>query len=340
MYQILQRNFDMIQYLVTNASHTQLCWRESESGWSLGEIVGHLCAVEQRHARLNLPETICTRQVHPPKTGANGKGEQPASFQAFTAYARYRRETIVRLQHAPPAQWQQPVATDPQVGAITLAEFVEKVDSHDRLHIEQMEHVVQRMPLNPLLARALQEIEEYHRRYQRYLTGAASGLDIGVGPGLALQHIMSQNPQLAFAGVDIRDLRLPGIEVPLLVYEGHTLPFQDSEFDVVLLFYVLHHCCSPARLLSEAVRVARQKLIIIEEFCYPAADEISLDMTERQSHRALGIPPDLPYQLFNKAELAAMLQAHHLWEIEHQSLPSQTTRPVRKYLYVLAKEQG
>ena len=38
---------------------------------------------------------------------------------------------------------------------------------------------------------------------------ATSVLDIGVGPGLALRYVMLQNPHLSFAGVDVRDLRLP-----------------------------------------------------------------------------------------------------------------------------------
>jgi ubiquinone/menaquinone biosynthesis C-methylase UbiE len=137
------------------------------------------------------------------------------------------------------------------------------------------------------------------------------------------------------AGVDVRDLRLLNVDVPLRVYDGHTLPFTTNQFDVSLLFYVLHHCQDPHRLLHEAVRVTRQKIIIIEEFDRPGADTTSLDMTERQSHRALGIPPDLFYQLFDQPEFEEMLQAHNLIQLEQQLLPSKTTRPVRKYLYVL-----
>ena len=338
MYQRLVRNFDMIQYLVKNASPVQVSWREEESGWSLGDILGHLGKVEELHACFNLPDTGCSRE------GQTGCGKPPGSggpdigLRAFTAYARCRRETLARLQYASPAQWQQRLALDEQARPISLVDFIEKVDAHDQLHIQQMEQIFKRMPLNPLLVRALREIDEYHRRYKTHLTGAVSVLDIGVGPGLALRHVIRHNPHLTCAGIDIRDLRLPGVEVPLQVYDGHTLPFAADQFDVSLLFYVLHHCCDPDRLLAEAVRVTRQKLLLIEEFSQPGIDPVSLDLTDRQSHRALGIPSDLPYQLFDKAALAGMLQAHHLQLIEHYPLPSQTSRPVVKYLYVLAKE--
>lgn len=338
MYQRLLHNFDMIQYLVKNASPVQLSWREEEAGWSLGDILGHLGKVEKMHACFNLPDPTCRRGGPVACGKPAGNGGPEIGLRAFTEYARYRRETLARLQHASPAQWRQRLASGEGTGPINLVDFIERVDAHDQLHIQQMERIVGRMPLNPLLARALQEIDEYHRRYQAHLAGAGSVLDIGVGPGLALRHIIRHNPHLACAGVDIRDLRLPGVEVPLQVYDGHTLPYAADQFDVSLLFYVLHHCQDPHRLLAEAARVTHHKLLLIEEFSQPGIDPVSLDLTERQSHRALGMPSDLPYQLFDKAELAAMLQASRLKLVEHYPLPSQTSRPVVKYLYVLAKE--
>ena len=103
----------------------------------------------------------------------------------------------------------------------------------------------------------------------------------------------------------------------------------------ILLFYVLHHCEYPQQVLWEAIRVTRGKIIIIEEFDRPNVDETSLDLTERQSHRALGIPPDLYYQLFDQSEFEQVLQAHNLIQLDRQLLPSKTTRPVEKYLYVM-----
>jgi hypothetical protein len=58
-------------------------------------------------------------------------------------------------------------------------------------------------------------------------------------------------------------------------------------------------------------------------------------MTERQSHRALGIPPDLHYKLFDQVEFEQMLQGYNLLQLDRQLLPSKTTRPVDKYLYVV-----
>jgi ubiquinone/menaquinone biosynthesis C-methylase UbiE len=332
MHQKLQHNFDIIQYLVKNASPQQLIWRKDENSWSLADILCRLRDAERWHARVQVPVVEGPGHISPPLDEFD-KDRSTAAKYAFEAYAYYRQKTLALFQDVFPGQWQCPVIHR-LFGAVTLAELVEIIDEFDQIHIHQIEDVIHNMPLNPLYARALHEISDYHRRYQPHLARATSLLDIGVGSGLALQYVMQQNPHLTFAGVDIRDLRLPDVNVPLQVYEGYMLPYGDNQFDVSLIFYVLHHCQHPHHLLGEAIRVTRQKLIIIEEFHRPGADPTSLDLTERQSHRALGIPPDLPYRLFDQPEFEEMLRKHNLFELEQQLLPSQTTRPVEKYLYV------
>jgi len=321
MYQQLQRNFDVIQYLVKNASSEQLSWRKDHDSWSLADVLGHLRDVERWNASINL-------------AGVNGYDSPHHNIDkehAFDAYAQYRRQTMTLLQQ----EHNQGPAVHRLFGRLPLDQLVKVMDEYDQIHIHQLEKVIREMPGNPLLTRALNEISEYHCLYRSQLAEATSLLDIGVGSGLALQHVMQQNPHLSTVGIDIRDLRLPNVNVPLRIYNGHSMPFSNDHFDVALIFYVLHHCEDPEQVLREAIRVTRSKLIIIEEFDRPDADETSLDMTERQSHRALGIPPDLPYHLFDQPEFEQLLLRHNLVQLDRQLLPSKTTRPVEKYLYVL-----
>jgi len=322
MYQQLQRNFDVIQYLVQNASSDQLAWRKDRDSRSLADVLGHLRDIERWNAAIHLAD-------------ANGNGFSPhqnmVQADVFDAYAQYRKQTMTLLQQ----EHDQSTAVHRLFGKLPLDQLVKVMDEYDQIHIHQLEKVIREMPLNPLLTRALNEISEYHRCYRTHFAGAASLLDIGVGSGLALQHVIQQNPQLSAIGIDIRDLRLPNVNVPLQIYNGRSIPFADNYFEVSLIFYVLHHCEDPQQVLREAIRVTRGKIIIIEEFDRSNADETSLDLTERQSHRALGIPPDLPYHLFDQPEFEQMLQHHNLVQLDRQLLPSKTTRPVEKYLYVL-----
>ncbi len=321
----LQQNFDVIRFLVNNASTEQLNWRKDKQGLSLGEIVQHLYLMEIWHQACLQP---LLRQIQAQQTVSLASDPQP---DAFTDN-RQRTLFMLNFINAPPNQHQ---VMHKYFGKVSLSELLEKINVQDQNYIHQIEELIHHMPLNPQMARARHEIRDYHQRYQTYLTPATSLLDIGVGPGLALQYIMQQNTHLTFEGVDVRDLRLSNMDVPLRVYKGKRLPFEAKQFDVSLLFYVLHHCHDPQQLLSEAVRVSRQHLILIEEFDQPGGDSISLDLTERQNHRALGLPTDLPYQLFDKTDFEEMLKKHSLTKLEQQILPSKTTRPVQKYLYVL-----
>jgi SAM-dependent methyltransferase len=62
--------------------------------------------------------------------------------------------------------------------------------------------------------------------------------------------------------LDVRDLSLN--EIVPAIYDGETIPFPNRSFDVALLLTVLHHTSNPAKVISEAARVAKV-LIIIED---------------------------------------------------------------------------
>ena len=63
------------------------------------------------------------------------------------------------------------------------------------------------------------------------------------------------------SALDVANQSLTDSVVPQL-FDGKSIPFDDSSFDVALLLTVLHHCHDPDRLLGEASRVARQVFVI------------------------------------------------------------------------------
>lgn len=78
-------------------------------------------------------------------------------------------------------------------------------------------------------------------------------------------------PDIEFVGVDIAVRQppdIPGALTPdLRHFDGTVLPFEDDSFDVVQTCYVLHHLAADhaAELLEEMTRVARRRLVILED---------------------------------------------------------------------------
>ena len=93
----------------------------------------------------------------------------------------------------------------------------------------------------------------------------ASVLDIGCGEGWVADEI-ARRGATEVATVDVVDIRRArGLAFSL--YDGVHLPFADECFDVVMLNFVLHHVPDQSKvaLLTEAVRVARRTVFILED---------------------------------------------------------------------------
>jgi ubiquinone/menaquinone biosynthesis C-methylase UbiE len=87
-------------------------------------------------------------------------------------------------------------------------------------------------------------------------------LDLGCGSGIVASEF-KKFFGTKIEGVDIVDKRV--IQMPFTLYDGKNIPLSDNSFDVVLINFVLHHCEDPIKVLSEAKRVAKGKIIIYED---------------------------------------------------------------------------
>jgi ubiquinone/menaquinone biosynthesis C-methylase UbiE len=88
----------------------------------------------------------------------------------------------------------------------------------------------------------------------------ATVLDVGCGDGALAQRIMGQRPDVEIKGIDV--LIRGRTHIPVEKFDGQKIPFADGSFDVVLFVDVLHHMTDPLVLLREAVRVARQGILL------------------------------------------------------------------------------
>lgn len=87
-----------------------------------------------------------------------------------------------------------------------------------------------------------------------------SVLDVGCGDGLLDALVLKERPDLTITGVDV--LARSGTHIEVIPFDGRRLPFSGATFDTVVFSDVLHHTPSPVAMLHEAVRVARQCVVI------------------------------------------------------------------------------
>lgn len=105
------------------------------------------------------------------------------------------------------------------------------------------------------------------------MTETCEVLDLGAGEGFvgeALEHTTGfrdtrsgfEIPGCKAILCDVRDANRT--DLPYTVYDGKSLPFDKNSFDVSVIAFVLHHTEAPDRVIREARRVSRRRLIILE----------------------------------------------------------------------------
>ncbi|MBI2845762.1 MAG: class I SAM-dependent methyltransferase [Chloroflexi bacterium] len=107
---------------------------------------------------------------------------------------------------------------------------------------------------------------EFAQRLEKYIPPYSQVLDLGSGHGLTGKNL-ARSRKVAVTAVDHENYNLSGM--PFLLAAGQALPFARSQFDAVLLLFVLHHSPEPEKILGEAGRVSRRLIIVMEDALLP-----------------------------------------------------------------------
>jgi len=117
-------------------------------------------------------------------------------------------------------------------------------------------------------------------------------LDLGAGEGHVAPALTRQHGGWA-CSCDVGEFRrAPG---PYVVYDGERLPFRDAAFDTTLILLALHHCDDAERVVDEALRVTRHRLIVTESVFRNRLDRFWLDLLDgrlnaRRHGGAMNVP--------------------------------------------------
>ena len=91
-------------------------------------------------------------------------------------------------------------------------------------------------------------------------------LDVGCGSGLYLEPFRQEGAYVTGLDPSVtmldRARKHLGLGVDLFQGKPDDLPFEDNEFDIVLLIMVLDHADNPETVLAEAFRVARSRVFV------------------------------------------------------------------------------
>ena len=161
------------------------------------------------------------------------------------------------------------------------------------------------------LAVAGRAIESVHERFVRgrrvrrllallapLLAEGGDVLDVGSGDGQLTAALAAANGRLSITGVDV--LVRPDAAIPTVAFDGRTLPFADKSFDAVLFVDVLHHTTEPTRLLRQASRVARKRVIVKDHVRDGWLAQSRLAFMDRVGNRRHGVA--LPCAYLDRAE--------------------------------------
>jgi SAM-dependent methyltransferase len=99
-------------------------------------------------------------------------------------------------------------------------------------------------------------------------------LDVGTGDGQIAQLIAGRQNGTSVEGIDI--MKRPTTHIPVTLFDGKTIPFEDGSFDVVTFVDVLHHTDDPSILIREAARVASRAVILKDHLSENGLDHMTL----------------------------------------------------------------
>lgn len=99
-----------------------------------------------------------------------------------------------------------------------------------------------------------------------YLRDSENILDFGCGDLSLANYIVKNLSDTKITGVDVIDApkTIKSKRINWVKYDGRTLPFKDSSFDTVIVFYVLHHCVDLKKAVAECGRVAKKRIVVVE----------------------------------------------------------------------------
>ena len=159
-------------------------------------------------------------------------------------------------------------------------------------------------------------------------------LDIGAGGGWIAKEI-KRRKEADITLLDVIDINQTDLKLTL--YKGEKIPFSSNSFDSSLLIFTLHHCFSPLKVLKEAKRVTKGRIIIIEDIPYSFLNRIFLYSWDVIANllSLVRLPGENMY--FNFKEISEWQDIFEILELKQVFQKTFFSKNIRHTLFVLQK---
>ncbi|MGE0309896.1 MAG: class I SAM-dependent methyltransferase, partial [Acidimicrobiia bacterium] len=138
-------------------------------------------------------------------------------------------------------------------------------------------------------------VARHLRQTLRDLGPLESLLDFGAGNGWMLNQMLTEDVSIGQAtAVDVQTRA--DYYLPVELYDGERLPFDDRAFDATMAVDVFHHCHDPKAALRDAARVTRRFVIVKDHTYRSSVGFATLSVLDELGNRKFGIPSRYRYQ--------------------------------------------
>lgn len=175
------------------------------------------------------------------------------------------------------------------------------------------------------------------RELSNLIESGESVLDFGAGTMLIAQ-ALKRLKSISVQGVDVADYHKAGI--PLTLYYGKKMPFKKNSFDIVMANFVLHHCADPNAALDECIRVARKKLIIIEDVYHALLEKWLLCIDDWVANKIECPSVSVPFHFKTAEQWQELFEQRGLRIVSRTRIYPLPLHPIRSVTYLLEKRSN
>lgn len=172
------------------------------------------------------------------------------------------------------------------------------------------------------------------RSLRKHLEGADTLLDCGSG-SMRVAKLIEKRQGLKAYGTDV--IHLKAGHTRFCLCAGEHLPFADNSFDVVTLMFVLHHTTDAAVAIKECARVARKRVVILEDIYSHPLEKEWLKFLDVLGNFTISLDMPFPFTFKSVAEWERVFADLGLRLAASERIVPSPLRPSRHRLFLLEK---